>query len=126
MPGISFGPYSFDATLMSLTRDREPVGLNARGAALLAALVDAKGATVSRQALLEAGWPGLTVEEANLTVQIGILRKLLGNQPDGREWIATVPRIGYRLHCDEPKIADGTPSIAVLPFQNMSGDPEQE
>jgi len=78
MPGISFGPYSFDATLMSLTRDREPVGLNARGTALLAALVDANGATVSRQALLEAGWPGLTVEEANLTVQIGILRRLLG------------------------------------------------
>jgi adenylate cyclase len=126
MPGISFGPYRFDATLMSLTRDREPVGLNARGAALLAALLDARGATVSRQALLEAGWPGLTVEEANLTVQIGVLRKLLGNQPDGRDWIATVPRIGYRLHCDEPKIADGTPSIAVLPFQNMSGDPEQE
>jgi adenylate cyclase len=125
MPSISFGPYRFDATLMSLTRDREPVGLNARGAALLAALVDAKGATVSRQALLDAGWPGLTVEEANLTVQMGILRKLLGNRPDGRDWIATVPRIGYRLHCDEPKIEDGTPSIAVLPFRNMSADPEQ-
>jgi TolB-like protein/Flp pilus assembly protein TadD len=125
MPNVSFGPYSFDAALMSLTRDREPVGLNARGAALLAALVDAKGATVSRQALLEAGWPGLAVEEANLTVQIGILRKLLGTQPDGRDWIATVPRIGYRLHWDEPKKADGTPSIAVLPFQNMSADPSQ-
>jgi adenylate cyclase len=126
MPGISFGPYSFDATLMSLTRDREPVVLNARGAAVLAALVDAKGATVSRQALLEAGWPGLTVEEANLTVQIGVLRKLLGNRPDGRDWIATVPRIGYRLHCHEPGMAEGSPSIAVLPFQNVSGDPEQE
>jgi len=78
MPSTSFGPFSFDPTLRSLTRDREPVDLNARGTALLAALVDAKGATVSRQALLEAGWPGLTVEEANLTVQIGILRRLLG------------------------------------------------
>jgi adenylate cyclase len=126
MPSFSFGPYSFDATLMSLTRNREPVDLNARGAALLTALVDAKGGIVGRQALLEAGWPGLTVEEANLTVQIGVLRKLLGHRPDGRDWIATVPRIGYRLHCDEPRRADGMPSIAVLPFQNMSGDPEQE
>ena len=126
MPNTSFGPFSFDATLMSLTRDREPVSLNARGAALLAALVEAKGATVGRQALLEAAWPDLTVEEANLTVQIGILRKLLGNRPEARDWIATVPRIGYRLPCDEPRTAEGTPSIAVLPFQNMSGDPEQD
>lgn len=126
MPSISFGAYTFDATLMSLTRDGTPLGLNARGAALLAALVDAKGATVSRQALLEAGWPGLTVEEANLTVQIGILRRLIGNRPDGGDWIATVPRIGYRLHCDGPRMANEAPSIAALPFQNVSGDPEQE
>ena len=126
MPRISFGPCSFNSTLGSLTRHGEPVALNARGAALLAALADAKGGIVGREALLEAGWPGLTVEEANLTVQIGVLRKLLGNQPDGRDWIATVPRIGYRLHCDAPKIADGMPSIAVLPFVNLGGDPEQE
>jgi TolB-like protein/tetratricopeptide (TPR) repeat protein len=126
MPSISFGPYGFDPTLMSLTRGSEPVALNARGAALLATLIAAKGGIVSRQALLEAGWPGLTVDEANLTVQIGVLRNLLGKRPDGRNWIATVPRIGYRLHCDETKIADGTPSIAVLPFVNLSSDPEQE
>jgi adenylate cyclase len=126
MPRAAFGPYVFDDKLASLSRDGEPVAINARGAAILATLLEAHGAVVGRSALIEAGWPGMIVDEANLTVQIGILRKLLGNQPDGRDWIATVPRVGYRLHCEEPKIADGTPSIAVLPFQNMSGDPEQE
>src|SRR5262249_25790971 len=111
--------------LLSLTRSGEPVTLNGRGASLLAALVEAEGGVVGRSALLEAGWPSLVVEEANLTVQIGILRKLLGTRPDGREWIATVPRVGYRLLRDEHRSLIDLPTIAVLPFANLSNDPEQ-
>jgi TolB-like protein len=125
MPGTVFGPYTFDAALMSLTRNGEPVLLTARGAPLLAALIDANGGIVGRQALLEAAWPGLYVDEANLTVQIGTLRKLLGQQPDGRDWIATVPRVGYRLHRDAAGELEGLPTIAVLPFINLSDDPDQ-
>lgn len=124
MPVTSFGPFAFDTTLASLTRDGEPVAINARGAALLATLLEARGGIVGRNALLEAGWPGLIVDEANLTVQVGTLRKALGRQPDGREWIATIPRVGYRLHQDE-KTPGGGPSIVVLPFANLSSDPEQ-
>jgi DNA-binding winged helix-turn-helix (wHTH) protein len=63
---------------------------------LLCALLQAPGQVLSKSALMEAAWPGLVVEESNLTVQIAALRKLLGPQPDGRDWIVTVPTVGYR------------------------------
>ena len=128
MGSISFGPYTFDIALASLTRDGEPVSMNARGAALLASLLEARGGVLGRAALLEAGWPGLTVDEANLTVQVGILRKLLGRQPSGREWIETVPRIGYRLARSQMAAAlpSVLPSVAVLRFSNLSGDKDQD
>ena len=80
---------------------------------------------------MEAGWPGTVVEEGNLTVQIAALRKALGSRPDGSEWIVTVPRVGYRLVRSEqttqlPKPSSPLPSLAVLPFQNLSSDPEQD
>ena len=46
---------------------------------------------------MDAAWPGTAVEESNLSVQIALLRKLLGSSPGGGEWIATIPRIGYRF-----------------------------
>ncbi|TGV29230.1 adenylate cyclase, partial [Mesorhizobium sp. M8A.F.Ca.ET.142.01.1.1] len=74
-------------------------------------------------------------EEGNLTVQIAQLRKLLGPATGGGEWIATVPRVGYRFAGAIEKL-DGAqqkplplpdkPSIAVLPFVAFGGDPEQE
>ena len=91
---------------------------------------------------MEAAWPDTIVEEGNLSVQIAALRKLLGPQPDGRDWIATVPRIGYRFagtvqvlghagDADAPapgqhESATKKPSIAVLPFADVSKDGEQE
>jgi adenylate cyclase len=100
--------------------------------ALLGALIDANGAPVAKNALIEAGWPGLVVEEGNLSVQIAVLRKLMGPRPDGLDWIATVPRVGYRLIREAGKPATGKelqwrlPSLAVMPFQNIGGDAEQD
>lgn len=77
---------------------------------------------------MAAGWPGLAVEEGNLTVQIAGLRKLLGTGPQGQDWIVTVPRIGYRLiqsQTPEPETAS-RPTLAVLPFQNLSGEAEAD
>ena len=83
---------------------------------------------MSKDTLLDRVWPGLTVEENNLQVQISTLRKVLGASR-----IATVPHRGYRL--TDPVLAgsDTTglimpdrPSIAVLPFRNLSSDPEQD
>ena len=80
------------------------------------------------------GWAGLAVEESNLSVQIASLRKLLGERPEGGDWIATAQRVGYRFAgAVEPASArkevgqeEATPSIAVLPFENLSPDVEQQ
>ncbi|TIV64015.1 MAG: adenylate cyclase, partial [Mesorhizobium sp.] len=80
-------------------------------------------------------WPGTAVEESNLSVQIASLRRLLGSMADSKEWIATVPRVGYRFtgsieRLDEAAAtrnsAEPEPSIAVLPFANLSDDAEQQ
>jgi TolB-like protein len=93
---------------------------------------------VSKESLIEAAWPGLAIEDSNLTVQIATLRRVLGEEPGGSDWIETLQRRGYRyigpieMDTDEPFTAakplalPDKPSIAVLPFQNLSGDPQQD
>ena len=115
--------------------------LSYRGLLLLSAFLDRPGEVLTKSDLLDAAWQGAAVEETNLTVQIASLRKHLGTSPGGADWIATIPRVGYRFvgavdrqahpphglgagsNGDEP---GGRPSIAVLPFLNLSDDREQE
>jgi len=85
---------------------------------------------------MDVAWPQQEVEESNLSVQIATLRKLLGDRPDGQEWITTVPRVGYQLNTAETsptgelgldtRAPAPGPSIAVLPFVNLSDSREQE
>ena len=126
----AFGPYVLDGAARVLRRDGQPLALGQRAFDLLAALVEANGAAVDKDTLMRRAWPGLFVEEANLSVQIAALRKALGKAPDGQEWIATVPRVGYRLPRSAPSEPPGRPSIqrpvvAVLPFDNPTADAER-
>jgi TolB-like protein len=144
------GPFRLDVEAEILFRGAEPAMLGRRAVAVLRALVERPGIPVSKDALIEAAWAGLSVEENNLSVQIAALRRVFGEEPGGDRWIETLPRRGYRfvgpasigdedtvaaaaLVSSFPKAADSPiltlppqPSIAVLPFQNMSGDSEQE
>ncbi|RUW02302.1 MULTISPECIES: winged helix-turn-helix domain-containing protein [unclassified Mesorhizobium] len=133
----AFGPFEFITENGCLLRDNRPVALGARGASLLAVLLAADGRVVTKSALMEAAWPGLAVEESNLSVQIAALRKLLGPASDGGEWIVTVPRVGYRFFGAAESRTDGRGSgpptkagsssgIAVLPFENLGGDAERQ
>jgi TolB-like protein len=129
---ISFGPFVLDRSSRMLLSGGKPVALGQRAFALLDSLAGADG-PVDKAALMEAAWPGVVVEEGNLTVQIAALRKALGTRPDGSEWIVTVPRVGYRLlkgsssdAATERDVNSPLASLAVLPFQNMSSDPEQD
>src|SRR5215469_10011921 len=143
------GPFRLDAEAGILFRGGEPVALGQRGVALLRVLVERPGIPISKDALIEAAWAGLAIEESNLTVQIAALRRVFNEEPGGKDWIETLPRRGYRFvgpvnvreegsaaraaSLDFPAVVGTShpalpnqPSIAVLPFQNMSGDPEQE
>ena len=118
-PTISIGNLRYDPVSGRLWRDGATIALSARGAALLAALVQAQGQPVTKSDLMQAAWPDTFVEEGNLTVQIALLRKALGPAPDGGDWIATLPRVGYRLvrHPAAPAMtAARPPRLGVLAF----------
>ncbi len=128
---ISFGNVDFDAELGLLSRNGVPLAVSQRAIALLRPLLEHAGHPVSKETLIAAAWPGMIVEDGNLTVQIAALRKALGPMQDGGDWIVTVPRVGYRLlrqNAPDPIAAEPVilPSLAVLPFANLSGDPEQD
>jgi TolB-like protein len=123
---LSFGPFRYDGATGTLWRDGERIALGTRASAILAALLAAEGGVVTRGDLIEAAWGDLAIEDGNLAVQIAGLRKSLGPREDGEEWIATVPRVGYRLPREVPPGSSGKPSLAVLPFLTMSDDPDQE
>ena len=89
---FEFGPFRLNPRTRSLTRDGGPVSMGGRALDVLAVLASAAGETVGKDALLDQVWPGLTVQENNLQVQISALRKALGEG-----WIVTVPGRGYRL-----------------------------
>jgi TolB-like protein len=128
----AFGPFILDCEAGVLTRDGKPVAVSHAGLALLEAMLEAEGKAVSKSELMQRAWPGRIVEEGNLTVQIAALRKALGSSTDGHDWIATVPRIGYRLLRSESaasgsdNVSGVKPALAVLPFANLGGDPEQD
>src|SRR4051795_5536172 len=81
------GPFRLDGKTATLFRGAEPVALGQRAVVLLLALVEHAGAPVSKHALIDAAWPGLSVEDSNLSVQIAALRRVLGEEPGGEEWI---------------------------------------
>jgi predicted ATPase/DNA-binding winged helix-turn-helix (wHTH) protein len=93
----TFGPFRLDAQAQILFRGSEPIALGRRAVTLLRVLVERPGAPISKDALIEAAWSGLAVEDSNLTVQIGALRRALALEPGGNDWIETLPRRGYRF-----------------------------
>ncbi|MEX0627338.1 MAG: transcriptional regulator, partial [Cucumibacter sp.] len=66
---LAFGPFVFDAASATLWRGEALVPLGGRATALLAALLGADSAVVTKADLMERAWPGLFVEEGNLAVQ---------------------------------------------------------
>lgn len=141
----SLGPFRLDVDAKMLFRGTQPVALGHRAISVLHLLVQRPGILVSKDALMKGAWAGLAVEENNLAVQIAALRRVFGEVSGGEDWIETLPRRGYRfvgeVGIGEPGVAVSTaplgtgsfnlalpsqPSIAVLPFDNMTSDPEQD
>src|SRR5262252_327346 len=91
------GPFRLDPEAGVLTHDGVATALGARGVAVLTALVSRANECVRKSAILDAAWPGLVVEEANLAVQISAIRRALALAPGGEGWIETLARRGYRF-----------------------------
>ncbi len=99
MDGVSytFGPFRLSPSEQLLLCGETPIALAPKTFELLVTLVSRHGQLMTRDELMQAIWPDSFVEEINLTVNISLLRKALGEQPDGRQYIATVPKRGYRF-----------------------------
>src|SRR5579871_3864185 len=93
----AMGPFRLDVDENVLLRGPEPAALGRRGVALLHTLILQPGTLVSKQALMDAVWGEQAVEESNLTVQIAALRRALGDEPGGEDWIQTHAGRGYRF-----------------------------
>jgi TolB-like protein len=114
--------------------------LGSRVLDILCVLVSAKGEVVTKGDLMARVWSGLVVEDRYIHVHVSALRKALDEGTRGQSHVVTVPGRGYRFiglqsvpDADKGKLdtvrglpLPDRPSIAVLPFANLGGDPEQE
>jgi DNA-binding winged helix-turn-helix (wHTH) protein len=101
-----FGPFELDVLTKRLFRDEEPIALAPKAFDLLLLLVAERGRLVEKSELMQRLWPTTFVEEANLTQHVFTLRRALGDQPDGRPYIDTVPRRGYLFAADVNEIVE--------------------
>jgi len=137
-----------DTDRRELTRGSERVAVGPQVFDLLIYLVQSRERVVSKDDLLEAVWAGRIVSESTLTSHINAVRKAVSDSGEDQKLIRTVARKGFRfvgeVRKGQASVDDAPstrtvedaggkilalpdkPSIAVLPFQNLIGDPEQE
>jgi adenylate cyclase len=140
-----FGEFRLDQRIGVLFRRDErgifaPIEMGSRALDILGVLIERPGELVRRAEIISAVWPGAAVEDSNLDVQIAALRRVLdGGRTEGG-CIQTIRGRGYRFTAPVTQVAvdvatasrsagpalPDKPSLAVMPFQNMSGDPQQE
>ena len=120
---FQLGPFRLGGSPDVLLLDGQPVALGARGAAVLRVLVSAAPEFVAKDRIVDAAWPGLVVEESNLSVQISAVRRALATVPGAEDWLQTLPRRGYRYVGPRAACADdgpaaqgaGSPTAAAAP-----------
>ena len=138
-----FEEYAFDTDRRELHRGADVVSIAPQVFDLLEYLIRNRERVVSKDDLIKAIWNGRSVSDAALTTRLNAARAAIGDSGEEQRLIKTLPRKGFRFvgqvrearevagpnPGDAPESAPALPdkpSIAVLPFANMSGDPEQE
>src|SRR5262249_57287253 len=142
-----FGPFNLSVVRRELRCRGHSVQLGSRAFDILVAFVRRGGRLDTKRELVAEVWPDTVVDENNLAVQISVLRKVLGEEGEASRYLLTIPGRGYRFvapverelsHAEPDPSSVSTPisaavlrlpskpSIAVLPFTNMSGEPEQD
>ena len=119
-----FGPYRLEPREHRLVRDGRSISLTGKAFETLKVLVERHGMLVTKQELMAAVWPEITVEENNLDRNISTLRKALGDSPTGYQFIETVPRKGYRFVA--PVTEKGAKPQAVSEFHDGAPIQRQE
>ncbi|MET0776723.1 MAG: winged helix-turn-helix domain-containing protein [Pseudomonas mandelii] len=149
MPFV-FEDYVLDQDRRELTLRGQVVAIGPQVFDLLLQLVVNRDRVVSKDDLLNAVWSGRIVSESTITSHINAVRKAIGDTGEEQRLVRTVARKGYRFvgeikvaetgaaGVDErppadpkpspaaPLVLPEKPSITVLPFHNLSGDPEQD
>ena len=148
-----FSNHVLDVDLRELTRGGESVAVEPQVFDLLVHLIENRDHVVTKDDLIETVWDGRIVSESTLTSRINAARRAVGDSGKDQIMIRTLARKGFRFVGDvQPKAANGgearaaapqpldptgeplhppfpaldRTAIAVLPFANLSGEPEQE
>ena len=138
-----FEEYAFDTDRRELHRGTVTVSITPQVFDLLDYLIRNRERVVSKDDLIKAIWNGRSVSDAALTTRLNAARGAIGDSGEEQRFIKTLPRKGFRFVGQVREVREiaslnsgdtpdsvpalpGKPSIAVLPFANMSGDPEQE
>jgi DNA-binding winged helix-turn-helix (wHTH) protein/TolB-like protein/Tfp pilus assembly protein PilF len=95
-----FGPFRIDTRKRRLLRDGEIVPLTSRTFDTLLAFAQNSGRVLDKDDLMQMIWPNTIVEEANLTQNVSVLRKALGDNSGDSKYIVTIPGRGYRFIAD--------------------------
>ena len=126
LQGYRFGPFEVDPRRRLLLKDGEPVSLTSKSFDVLNFLVARHGDLIGKEEIMAAVWPGVVVEETNLPYHISVVRRALGESPDQREYIVTIPGKGYRFiaEVEQPGAAalvpSQPPSAPVIPALKRS------
>lgn len=92
-----FGPFRADASERLVLRNGEAVPLTPKAFDTLLFLLENHGRLIEKGELLRAVWPDTSVEEGIVAVNVSALRKALGDEDNGKGYVETVPRRGYRF-----------------------------
>ena len=128
---VRFGVYELDTQAGKLHKNGIRLRLEEKPLQILALLLEEPGEVVTRKRLKEELWADTFVNfDYSLNTAVSKLRQILGDSADSPRYVETVPRRGYRFIAPvegrEPGELLAKVMLAVLPFDNLSQDPEQE
>ena len=108
-----FGTFRLDTEKLRLLRNGEIVALTPKAVEILRVLIEHRGQLVERQDLMNSVWGKVAVEDGNLTVTISMLRKALGEDINGRRFVETVPRLGYKFVAEVSETFETVPALVI-------------